>query len=735
MNTPPSPIEPVSSSTKTPRGRRTGHGRERALLDEQPDLRHYLLVLWEKRWLLFLIIALFGGGAFFYSNAQPRMYETRASILVEINAQHILGSTANDLVDPTPVNFYMVQDFLQTSRRVLVSDTLARRAVMRMRLLQEPSFFAPGPLPTSVEEAAEALLGCYSTDVIPETRVLVVNARHREPQWAKKVADAIADEFVYRYSESRESHTQRTTQQLSEELDVIGKSLRDAEMAVFQFKSQHELLSVSLEDRQNQVARQIDKYSDALSDIKLRKLQRQSQLESLRALKDADPRQVPISGVDVPQLLGDLRRTYVEEQRRLAELRSRYEDRHPQVASQSSKVEQLLLELRREVTAALGASELRLTESERDEKRVSAELALLKQEGLRISRLEIEHRRLKRDAENLQKQHELLLSRTNVTGMAYRLALSNIKVMDYARVPKVPVSPRTRMTVAMAILVALLLGWATVFVMHALDRTIKKPEDIETALGLTLLGRLPKTAGKALSDQYVKDHPRSPLAEAFRALRTSLLFFGADKPLRLILVTSSVAKEGKTLACASLGVTWAQTGAKTLLIDCDLRRPRLASAFGLRPEPGLTSVLALDADLETAVRPTEVPNLWVLPSGPIPPNPAELLEGEAFRRLLARLGAQYDRVLLDSPPAVPVTDAAILATSVDGVLLLVRQGLAQKDLVAQVAEQIASVGGHLLGVIVNAVQGRGRQYRAYYGEYAPPEGPSPAASPGSKPAR
>lgn len=720
--------EPTRSSGARSLGPWGTNGPSRKGAADSTEFRRYLALLWERRVLFAALTTIAVALALAYSRTQPPVYETRSSVLIEASVPHVLGSAAGELVDPSPANFYMMQDFLQTSRKVLTSDSLSRRAVARLKLLSEPSFFAPQPVPSSLEEAAEELLNHYTADLVAETRVLVITARHRQPQWAKKIADAIADEFVQGTSENRELYTQRTSQQLAEELDAVRKALRDAELSLFQFKSEHDMLSVSLEDRQNQVARQIDKYTDALAEVRLRKLQRQSQLEGLRALRDADPLQVPLSGIEVPPLLADLRRVYAEEQRRLAELRARYEDRHPQLQQQGSKVEQILRELKREVGAAVDAAGMRVSEAERDEKKVQAELLTLKQEGLRISRLEIEYNRLRRDAESLQKQHALLLNRSKETGMAYRLSLSNMKVLDYARLPKVPVSPRKRVAVAVAIVLALLIGLLLSFGLDALDRTIKSPEDVEQHLGVPLIGRLPKVAGKGVSDQLVRTQPRSSLAEAFRSLRTSLLFFGADRPLKTVLVTSSVAREGKTLCCASLGITLAQAGARTLLVDCDLRRPRLATAFGLRQEPGLTSVLALDTELAEAICATDVDNLSVLPSGPLPPNPAELLGSEAFRALLEKLSTDFDRVIIDSPPAVPVTDAAVLSAAVDGVLLVVRQREAQRDLVLRAVEHVASVGAHLLGVVLNAVDEEEKRYRQYYAAYHGRDGEAPGAS-------
>ncbi|MBL9044322.1 MAG: polysaccharide biosynthesis tyrosine autokinase [Myxococcales bacterium] len=686
------------------------------------ELSRYVGVLWERRWAVVLMLVLWPTLAALWTQSQPRIYETRASILVEASVPQVLGSAVQDVVDPTPANYYLMQDFLQTSRKVLTSDSLARRVAARLKLTTVPGFYPGGKLPQSLDEAGEALLNYYTADVVAETRVLLLTARHTEPAWAKKISDAVADEFVADAAQTREVVNQRTTEQLADELDRLRRSLHDAEVALYDFKSKHDLLTVSMEDRANQVARQIDKYTDALTEVKLRKMQRQSQLTELRKLKELDALHVPVLGIDMPQLLGDLRRAYTEEQRRLAELRSRYQDTHPQVQQQSSKVEQILRELSREVEVALSASQIRYNEALSDEQKVLTELAQMKQEGMRLSRLEIDYNKLKRDADSLQKQYNLILNRSKESGMVGRLRLSNIKVLDYARTPKVPVSPRVRVVLALAVILALLLGVLLAFVFDALDRTVKAPQDIETHLGLPLLGMLPSFAqdsrGRHPPDLYVAYHPRSTVAEACRAIRTNLMFAGADQTLQTLLLTSSLPREGKTLCCVSLGTVLAKSGARTLIIDCDLRRPRIARAFGISATLGLTSVLVGEVSLDEAIRSSEVENLSVLPAGPTPPNPAELLNGQHFRKLLAEVRTRFDRVLIDSPPAVPVTDPAILATLVDGVLLIVRHGKTPREAATRAAQHMLDVGGRIVGVVLNAIDVSGKGYRSYYGHYS-----------------
>jgi capsular exopolysaccharide synthesis family protein len=288
-----------------------------------------------------------------------------------------------------------------------------------------------------------------------------------------------------------------------------------------------------------------------------------------------------------------------------------------------------------------------------------------------------------------------------------------------------------RVVLALSVMLALLSGVLLALLLDALDRTVKAPQDIETTLGQALLGVIPSFAmdnkGRYPPDLYVAYHPRSTVAEACRAIRTNLMFVGADKTLKTLLLTSSLPREGKTLCCVSLGTVLAKSGAKTLIIDCDLRRPRIARAFGLSATSGLTNVLVGELSLDDAIRSSDVENLSVLPAGPTPPNPAELLNGQHFRKLLEQVGERFDRVLIDSPPAVPVTDPAILSTLVDGVVLIVRHGKTPREAAQRATQHVLDVGGHIVGVVLNDIDVSGKGYRSYYGHYSEYKADEPSA--------
>lgn len=289
-----------------------------------------------------------------------------------------------------------------------------------------------------------------------------------------------------------------------------------------------------------------------------------------------------------------------------------------------------------------------------------------------------------------------------------------ISVIEPATV--VPISSKRRTNVLLAAVVGIMLAVGFAFLIEYLDDTIKSPDDIVQALGLSPLGAISRINGKSYEDKLVAAfHPRSPISEAYRILRTNIQFSAVDKPLETLLVSSPNPIEGKSITLANLGVVVAQAGLSVILVDSDLRRPVLHKIFDLPNKKGLTSVLldgepSLDGRLQT----TQVENLRVLTSGPLPPNPSELLGSQKMKSLIETLKGKADVVLLDSPPSLVVTDAAVLAGQVDGVLLVANAGKTRREMAQRAKEDLIKVGANVLGAVLNKLSPRGAGYYYYY---------------------
>lgn len=296
--------------------------------------------------------------------------------------------------------------------------------------------------------------------------------------------------------------------------------------------------------------------------------------------------------------------------------------------------------------------------------------------------------------------------------------LVKISVVEPAAVPDAPVTPRKKLNLALGLLAGSVLGVSAAILRETLDTTVKSQDDLAAVIDTPVLGRIGYDSNAPRRPLIIQDDPHSQRAEAFRQLRTNLQFVDIDKAPKSIVVTSSVPSEGKSTSCANLAISLAQAGLKVILVEADLRRPQISDYMGIESAVGLTSVLIGRADLADAIQPWGGDGrLFVLPCGPIPPNPAELLGSQGMADLLKRLEAASDIVLIDTPPLLPVTDAAVLATLTDGAILIVRSGKTRREQVKAAGNALAAVGARVLGVVLTMVTARSSDPNSYAYSY------------------
>ena len=409
--------------------------------------------------------------------------------------------------------------------------------------------------------------------------------------------------------------------------------------------------------------------------------------------------------------------------RRLLEL---YEDRrsitagalglhedNPQVQAIDQRIQLSHRSLRAAVNAALEGLQGR-------DQAIQNEIAALRRRLMSYPGKETQIARLRLEASILEDTYRYLLAQFQQARMQEMTITPYVVILDGAS-PAFTIGTNLRQKILLGILVGLLLGLGAAFFIEYLDQTIKSVADVERSVGTPVLGRIPLesklTRGNGRGGQVVvlsQLGPDDPAVEAFRALRTNVTFVGAERPVQFITLTSPGPGEGKSTTAANLALVLAQGGSKTLLIDGDLRRSQVHSAFGLLQEPGLTDVLIGEAGLREAIRPEVATNLDVLPSGKAPPNPAELLGSDAMRRLVSELRRDYEYILMDTPPSLPVTDAAVLASMSDATLLVLRSGETEESAAQRAMAQLRQVRARVAGVVLNGVTRRQDRYYSYY---------------------
>lgn len=292
-----------------------------------------------------------------------------------------------------------------------------------------------------------------------------------------------------------------------------------------------------------------------------------------------------------------------------------------------------------------------------------------------------------------------------------------LSIVEPAEIPTSPIYPNVSLNVALAAMMGLLLSVAAAFLLEYLDDTIKTPDDVLRVAGLPTVGGIGVIGGRQAEKLIAASAPRSPISEAYRVLRTNVSFADVDHPVKSILVTSAGPMEGKSLNAANLAIVMAQAGLKTILLDCDLRRPSQHRLWGISNEKGLTNGLLASSAADGFISPTRLENLRVYTTGAIPPNPAELLGSERMRQLKAHLEKQSDIIIIDSPPCFPVADAAILSRMADGVLLVVDAGRTRREEILRSKTVIQNAGGRILGIVLNRITRGSSGYSYYYHKY------------------
>jgi tyrosine-protein kinase len=319
---------------------------------------------------------------------------------------------------------------------------------------------------------------------------------------------------------------------------------------------------------------------------------------------------------------------------------------------------------------------------------------------------------LQQKLSNMQANYGQLL------GFTEKGAVNTLNIIEYAAVPIHPIGPNRLMTILTAAAIGFALALAAAFLLDYMDDTVKTPADVNRSMQLTTLAGISRISGTSPAERLVTvNYPKSPISEAYRVLRTNLQFSSLDRPLKTIVVTSPNPVEGKSTTVANLGVVMAQAGKRVIVVDADLRRPTMHRLFGLDNREGLTTALITDTPLlDGQLQPTAIDNLRVLSTGPLPPNPSELLGSRRMATLIDRLKEEADVVLFDSPPSLAVTDASVLATQADGVLIVADAGRTRRGSAEQAASRLRQVGANLLGVVLNRLRsgGAGSNYYYYY---------------------
>ncbi|HET7502932.1 MAG TPA: polysaccharide biosynthesis tyrosine autokinase [Kofleriaceae bacterium] len=692
------------------------------------DYRRYIGALRKYVWLLAALVVMSIAGAVVYTTRQTPIYQATASVQVEPKLPDLLGT--GDMFNVASATGATAEYYKQ-QKQVLSSFTLIQKTVdqndLIPRLLTEAERKG-----MSRDEQLELATRRLQADLVvkyPEAdRIFYVSVQSPSPEDAKLITDAHVSTYESYAKGLLQLSSNTASEALQAEFTDAETKLRAAEQKIYDFQTKNDMVAVTIEAQQSLVQGNILAFTSKLNDARAHEIELAAKLAEMKKEEAEDVLSNPTIMMGDNPSYETLRTQFYTEKIRLIELEKDLGPKHPDYVVEKQKVDLLYQALQGEMKILMRGTQDLYSAQLKASAGLTSEVEKYKQEAKKLSPLIAIYNELLRQKKEYEDKYNILRSRLSSMQMTGNLSsiISNVRGLDPARLPTKPVSPNMRINVAVAAILALLVGVVVIFLLVFLDRSIKSVTDATQAAGAPVLGVIPQVTAADLGgqdddrtrDMYVHENPKSSIAECCRSLRTNILFSAADRQLKTLVVCSANQREGKTTSVIYLGTTMAQSGQRTLLIDSDMRRPRLHKSTNVALSPGLSNLLIGEDDYDNLIKPTEVKDLYVLPCGPPPPNPAELLLTKRFETVLGELSRRFDRIILDSPPIQPVTDAVVLSKRVDGVVLVVRASKTMRDELRRSARMIRDVGGSIVGVIVNELDARDSYYGGYgYGGY------------------
>jgi polysaccharide biosynthesis transport protein len=717
---------------------------------EERHLMDYVRVLYKRRWVafpIFLIVFIVG-----VINAlrQTPVYEGRVQLLIETDTPKVARL---DQMFQSESGYYD-DDFRQTQFRILQSRSMAKGTLSAMNLWNVPRLgngpeprasinptalfwrgvyggialvkkpFAaeaaqPAPEKAKDETAVQSgrideFLGGLSIVPVRNSRIVEIRYASTDPSFAADAANGVAKAYIQQNMESKFSTSKDAADWLSDRLAEQRKALEASEGALQAYKEKNGTVSVA-DSSSNIVVQRLTDLNAALTKAKTERINKDAlynQLKAAEASGTLDTYPAVVTNEYVQKLKADL----ADLQRQQGMLAQRYGDRNPEMIKIRTTIETADARLRAELSKVVESVNNQYRAALSEERSLQSALDAQKGEALSQNRRGIEYGVLLREAESNKQIYESLMQRTKETGISSGLRATNVRVVDPAEMPRSPISPNIQRDLILSFGSSLAFAIGLAFFFEHIDSRIRTPQELKVHLGIPFLGMVPSvTKNKNGSSPLLNNGVSPNFVEAIKTIRTNVLFSSAEDGLKSLVITSAGPGEGKSIVAANLALALAQAGQRVLLVDADMRRPRVHEIFNLAQEPGLSNVLTGHSKLSEAIRKSTVQGLWLLTSGHIPPNPAELLGSRRYLDFVASLDEHFDWAIIDTPPVLAVADSTIAANNASGVVFVVGSDKTSRQAARAAIEQLGAAHAHLIGSVLNRVDLIRHPY--YYASY------------------
>jgi polysaccharide biosynthesis transport protein len=668
---------------------------------------------------------------------------------------HLFRLTSEPLLEDVVADLKLDQNpkFAESSRRSMweAAQAIISRMTFQRKDEEQPATIgslspdssSAGPRSKKESERLAPYVGMVAgglhAEQVKETRTLRVDYVHTDPVIAAAVANGVAQDFIDRTFEGKTEKFTSASKWLDTTTRELQARVERSEQALANYSKEHNIFST-------------DGKGETLTTDKLSRLHDQTtRTETERILKQSVYEEVKAGRVaELPAAFSDAKLTTLQSkldelQLTAEKLDQKYGPDHPEVKNTRLEIKNTKAQMESYRKALEDKLKAEYELSLRDEKSLKIALGQAKGEAVQQNQDAIQYNILKQEVDTAKAMYTDFLQKTSQAKVEVAQQHNSMRLIQPARAPGGPVGPARFRMIMIGFFLSLVGGVSLAYFLEYVDNTIKTVEDVGRYVRLPALGVIPSIGGpmpgklrasgsgkrlagasngstnrstngalQAPSDSLALLDNRSSAAEAYRVVRTSMLLSSAGNPPKIVLVTSGQPGEGKTTTVVNTAISLAQLGSSVLIIDCDLRKPSAHKVFGLDHINGLSTYLSRDIEIDDLIHKLQIPNLSLLPCGPIPPNPAELISSERMRNLLQTLAGRYDHILIDSPPLIHVTDPVILSSLVDGVILVVHGGKSTRAVAQRARQELASVGAKVFGVVLNNVDMRREGYDEYY---------------------
>ncbi len=715
------------------------------LLEEQEiHLRDYLKVIQKRKStvLLFFILTVFVVVIVTF-NMTP-IYEASIQVLVEKNENpSLVGNYYYNSYDP---------EFFATQEQLIKSQNVARKVVELLSLeetydsffpektSQQPSFikgigqvvgdFLTGLMaaddsagPEQEEELnqrsradviADAIRAGIIVKPVKESRIINISFRSENPEFASLIANTIADAYQEEVMSIQHHSSGYALQWMTKKANEEKEKLARAEKKLQEYMQKNDI--VTIEDRVAIIPQKLTNLTQKLAEAEAQRKKLEGVYEQIKTLKEkgGDLETLPVFANHAG--LQTQREQIRKAEQHILELKQKYGPKHPVMLEAFAELREQKAKKEQEIQKIIELVRNEYEMARAEEENMRTALAKVKQEVMLLNEKMTEYRILKRDVESNRVLYDALLMRIKEKGVSEKTLKVNVWTTQKAEIPTVPVKPNKKRNILLAIILGLFGGVGLAFFLEYLDNTVKDPEEVEKRFGVSVLGVVEMLKKDHNPDLMLLEEPSSSFSESFKSLRTAVLLSSAESPPKQVLITSMSPGEGKTTTAVNLAVAISQTERSVLLIDTDLRKPRVHKALGLSNRKGLSSLLSgMEAENILIKHPES--GLTVLPAGPVPPNPAELLGSRKFAQVMEALAKRFDTIILDSSPMLSATDSLLVSKQVDGTIIVCRYGIATNDMLKQGIKSLDEIQSNVLGVVLNAIELKHSKYYSYYGYY------------------